>query len=170
LAASAEAHVTKGHDGPPAAGEGALRRWGCTLAAIARQRCPRCRNGRIFRGVLAMNDPCPACGLLFKREEGYFLGAMYISYGLSSLTMLFFFFALRALLPEWDGPLVALLALIAYLPLVPAVFRYSRVLWMYYDRRLDPHGALAGSYEKRRLEQLEKEKVSDTVSDTMSKT
>jgi hypothetical protein len=102
-----------------------------------------------------MNDPCPVCGLLFKREEGYFLGAMYISYGLSSLTLLFFFFALRALLPEWDGPVVALLALIPYLPLVPVVYCYSRVLWMYYDRSVDPHGALAGSYEKRRLAQIE---------------
>ena len=37
----------------------------------------------MFRGVFAMNDPCPVCGLLFKREEGTFLGAMYVSYVLS---------------------------------------------------------------------------------------
>lgn len=29
-----------------------------------------------------MNDRCPTCGLHFNREPGYFLGAMYISYGL----------------------------------------------------------------------------------------
>jgi uncharacterized protein (DUF983 family) len=137
-----------------APGEGTLRRWGRILGAIVRQRCPRCYKGRIFHGVLAMNDPCPACGLLFEREEGYFLGAMYFSYVLSSLILVPFFFALRALLPEWNSHVVVLLALIPYVPLMPAVFRYSRVLWIYYDRATDPHSALAGSHEKMRLKQL----------------
>ena len=30
-----------------------------------------------------MNDPCPVCGLVFEREPGYFLGAMYFSYALA---------------------------------------------------------------------------------------
>jgi hypothetical protein len=29
-----------------------------------------------------MYERCPACGLKFEREDGYFLGAMYIGYGL----------------------------------------------------------------------------------------
>ena len=41
-----------------------------------------------------MHDCCPACGLHFNREAGYFLGAMYISYGLA----LAFIFALGATL------------------------------------------------------------------------
>ena len=51
------------------------------------QLCPRCREGKIFRrsGFLlpGMHERCPACGLKFEREEGYFLGAMYIGYGLA---------------------------------------------------------------------------------------
>lgn len=27
-----------------------------------------------------MFDNCPVCGLKFEREQGYFLGAMYVSY------------------------------------------------------------------------------------------
>jgi hypothetical protein len=27
---------------------------------------------------LRMHERCPACGLKFEREDGYFLGAMYI--------------------------------------------------------------------------------------------
>jgi uncharacterized protein (DUF983 family) len=144
-----------GNEGPPAPGEGTLRRWGRTLWAIVRQRCPRCRKGRIFRGVFAMNDPCPVCGLLFQREEGYFLGAMYISFAASVAILSALFFTASALLPDWGSYLVALLTTVLYLPLTPALFRYSRVLWIYLDRLLDPHGALAGSYEKRRLKQLE---------------
>ena len=52
------------------------------------QLCPRCRTGdifrsSIFRGFPKMHECCPVCGLKFEREEGYFLGAMYISYGLA---------------------------------------------------------------------------------------
>ena len=58
-----------------------------TIGDILRQRCPRCRTGNIFpysvfRGFPRMHERCPACGLKFEREPGYFLGAMYVSYGL----------------------------------------------------------------------------------------
>src|SRR4029453_4883627 len=42
--------------------------------------CPRCRGARIFRGPFGMTETCPACGLRFERESGYFTGAMYVSY------------------------------------------------------------------------------------------
>ena len=133
---------------------GPLRRaWDC-LVAIVRQRCPRCRTGRMFRGAFAMNDPCPVCGLLFQREEGYFLGAMYFSYLIGAVLLTAFYFTAAALLPDWSSPAVALVAMLPYLPLMPAVFRYSRVLWVYLERMADPNDASAGAYEKLRLRQL----------------
>ena len=128
-----------------------LRGW---LWAVLRQRCPRCRTGRMFRGLLTMNDPCPVCGLLFQREEGYFLGAMYVSYALSTALLVPLYFAAAALLPGWGGPAVALTALVCYLPFIPAVFRYSRVLWVHLDRAADPDESSAGPYEKLRLKRL----------------
>ncbi|MBV9122107.1 MAG: DUF983 domain-containing protein [Planctomycetes bacterium] len=128
------------------------RVWG-TCWAILRQRCPRCRRGRIFRGSLAMNDPCPVCGLLFQREEGYFLSALYFSYILSTAALLTFYFVVAALFPNWNGYVVALAAIVLYLPFIPLVFRSSRVLWIYYDRTADPHGHLSGPYERQRLKQ-----------------
>jgi hypothetical protein len=92
----------------------------------------------MFRGHFAMNDPCPVCGLLFEREQGYFLGAMYVSYGLSAALLIPFYLVLTALLPGWNSVVIALLAEVPYLPFIPAVFRYSRVLWTYYDRYLWP--------------------------------
>ena len=47
---------------------------GSRFWAILRQRCPRCRAGRVFRGLVDMNPSCPVCGLPFEREQGYFLG------------------------------------------------------------------------------------------------
>jgi uncharacterized protein (DUF983 family) len=127
--------------------------WDC-VRGILRQRCPRCREGRVFRGSLTMNDPCPVCGLIFQREEGYFLGAMYFSYLLSSALITAFFFAASALLPDWSGFVVAGLAVVLYLPFIPAVFRYSRLLWIYLDRGGDYSDANAGPYEKMRRQQL----------------
>jgi uncharacterized protein (DUF983 family) len=129
------------------------RSWWRTLWAVVRQRCPRCRRGRIFRGVLAMNDACPACGLDFKGQEGDFLCAMYISYALAVAIVCPLYFAIAALLPTWDTYLIALVTSVLYLPLSPAVFRSSRVVWIYLDRALDPHGTLTGSYEGSRRQQ-----------------
>ncbi|HEV3144358.1 MAG TPA: DUF983 domain-containing protein [Gemmataceae bacterium] len=108
------------------------------LAAALRLRCPRCREARLFRGMAKMNDPCPVCGLVFEREPGYFIGAMYFSYALAVLmiTPLFIFF--YWLLPTWPGPVIALLALLPFLPFVPAVYRYSRVIWLYFERGAAP--------------------------------
>lgn len=110
----------------------APRRW--LLTALLLQRCPRCREGKMFRGTFTMNDLCPVCGMVFEREQGYFFGAMYFSYALAVAILTPLFFFLQWLQPDWPGPVVVLLAMALYLPLVPAVFRYARVLWTYFDR------------------------------------
>src|SRR5438093_4648892 len=113
-----------------------------TLQAILRYRCPRCREGAIYldsfsRGWLAMHQRCPVCNLKFEREQGYFVGAMYISYALAIppyLLLVTLFWRLAGWRYEW-----ALLGAVAvYLPFVPIAMRISRVIWMYIDQALDP--------------------------------
>jgi uncharacterized protein (DUF983 family) len=112
------------------------------LRSIARQVCPRCREGAIFRkslwrGYLSMNETCPVCGLKYEREPGYFLGAMYFSYILSIPPGL----AIVLLLWRWTAwpfDRVMLGAFFCYLPLVPLVTRWARVIWIYVDRHFDP--------------------------------
>ena len=46
-----------------------------TMRDILAQRCPRCRQGKIFRGSVFLGFPkmyerCPACDLKFEREAG----------------------------------------------------------------------------------------------------
>jgi uncharacterized protein (DUF983 family) len=108
------------------------------LSALVRQRCPHCCEGRIFASAVRMNNTCPTCGLKFQREEGYFLGAMYISYGLSSLFLILGMLVVHLLLPDLDLGLAILIAIVAYLPFVPVVFRYSRVIWIWFDRWVWP--------------------------------
>ena len=90
-----------------------------TLRAILRLRCPRCHSGKMFRGRFAMNDPCPQCGLIFQREEGYFLGAMYAGYFLSIALIVPLFLLALLLLPNAHILIAAVVALIAYAALQP---------------------------------------------------
>lgn len=113
-----------------------------TLTGIVRQLCPRCHMGRIFRGSLLhvfprMHERCPVCGLKFEREEGYFLGAMYISYGIGVLLISLFAVVLW-MLTRWSLQRVVLLGILLFVPLVPSITLFSRVLWIYLDRSVDP--------------------------------
>lgn len=108
--------------------------FGKRLVSILRQRCPRCGEGRVFRGSTSMNSTCPVCGLAFEREPGYFLGALYVSYTIAIVILGLMLWVGCLLLPDWDMGNVVLLAGVCYLPLVPLVFRLSRVIWIHFDR------------------------------------
>jgi uncharacterized protein (DUF983 family) len=113
-----------------------------SLGSILAQRCPRCRSGRIFRfslfrGFPKMNDRCPHCGLKFEREEGYFLGAMYISYGLALVAIAAIAGVLWAVFGWWVTK-DAVWAVVLFLPLAPTLTLFSRVLWIYLDQTIDP--------------------------------
>jgi hypothetical protein len=107
----------------------------------------------MFCGQFAMNDPCPECGLVFQREEGYFLGAMFVSYTLGAGFVIPAFFLAQWLLPTWSGYLLGLLVWLLYLPLVPAVFRYSRVMWVHLERWGCFSELTANPYERYRIQQ-----------------
>ena len=84
-----------------------------------------------------MFERCPVCGLKFEREQGYFLGAMYVSYA-ASIPPVIVLVLLIWRLTGWPYDVSIAAAFIAYLPLVPVVTRYARVVWMYIDHAIDP--------------------------------
>jgi len=109
---------------------------------ILHQRCPRCRMGRIFRrsilrGFPKMFERCPVCDLRFEREEGYFLGAMYISFLIAVVMIVLFGLMIWALTGWWITK-VTVWAVVLFLPLAPAITFFARVLWIYLDQTFDP--------------------------------
>jgi uncharacterized protein (DUF983 family) len=109
------------------------------LWAALRQRCPRCLRGRVFAGLTRMNEHCPICALKFGREPGYFLGAMYISYGLAIPVLALLAWLVQVVvLPTWPLHWTLLVGMLPFVLLVPAIFRYSRVFWMHLDRSINP--------------------------------
>jgi len=84
-----------------------------------------------------MYERCPACGLKFEREPGYFLGAMYIGYGLGVGTLAL----LTALVWElFKWPLLKSVVggIVLFLPLAPVLTWMARVLFIYLDQGIDP--------------------------------
>ena len=117
-------------------------RAGLSIRALVSARCPRCREGAVFRagvpGFLgAMNERCAVCGLVFLRESGYFLGAMYVSYGLGVLTILPVSLLL-AVVWEWPLWIVLVILVVQTLISMPLFLRFSRLLWLHLDQLLDP--------------------------------
>jgi uncharacterized protein (DUF983 family) len=113
--------------------------WRPRLAAIWKQRCPRCLRGPVFRGQgLAMHYACPDCRVVYGRENGYFTGAMIVSYMLAA-PLLGGLAVLIWLATGWRVEMVLLVSGLLFLPFVPPLFRYSRVIWMHFDRMVDPN-------------------------------
>jgi uncharacterized protein (DUF983 family) len=108
-----------------------------TLKAIWQALCPRCRKGVIFDKGIDVFKRCPECDLLLNRESGYFLGALYIEYGLAGAIMGILAFAIMKI---WFLSTVktVLIAAILFLPLIIPTIRLSRVLWVYWDYLVDP--------------------------------
>ena len=113
-----------------------------TIGDILRQRCPRCRLGNIFRysifrGFPRMHQRCPVCDLKFDREPGYFLGAMYVSYGLG-IVIVGLLAALLWYVTGWWITKATIWAVVIFLPLAPTITLFARVLWIYLDQTIDP--------------------------------
>jgi uncharacterized protein (DUF983 family) len=100
-------------------------------------RCPRCGRAPLFRGWFAMNTLCAACDLRFERAPGYWIGAIYVNYGVTVTIAVGGFFLLRAL-AGWET--ARQLALwVPFVVLFPLwFFRYSRSLWLGLEYALNP--------------------------------
>lgn len=84
----------------------------------------------MYSGLVTMYERCPRCGHVFERETGFFQGAMYVGWASSvgvfaTLALLSTFF----LAPRIGSTAAFAVAIIVYLPIVPVLFRYSRVIW-----------------------------------------
>jgi len=84
-----------------------------------------------------MYERCTVCDLKFEREAGYFLGAMYVSYGLALATIAIIA-ALLWSFTSWSIVKDIAWAAILFLPFAPSLTLFARVLWIYLDQTVDP--------------------------------
>jgi len=105
------------------------RRITAVLGRGLRLRCPRCGRGALFRGAFTMHERCAACGLVFEREQGYFVGAIYVNYAATVGITIVGFLLLDSYSDLSIGTQIALWSAVGIaFPLF--FFRYSRSLWL----------------------------------------
>jgi uncharacterized protein (DUF983 family) len=56
--------------------------WKLVWRACSR-RCPSCGRGRMFHSYFGMNTACPACGAVFWKNEGEWIGPVVIDYAVA---------------------------------------------------------------------------------------
>jgi uncharacterized protein (DUF983 family) len=107
------------------------------LSRSARLRCVQCGQGELFRGWFRMHLKCSICGMSFERGPGYYLGSIYINYGLTALLVTAGYFT--CFFTEWLTGDALLFSATAFCVLFPLwFFRYARSFWLGMDYYFDP--------------------------------
>ncbi|MFC0184884.1 Protein of unknown function [Pseudarcicella hirudinis] len=108
------------------------------LQAIIEEKCPRCRQGKMFEYPFLrvdkfdkMHEFCPVCNLRFEVEPGFWYGAMFISYGFSVGLLI-----VLGVVIYWffnDPPIMGYIIPITVISLlaVPFNFRLSRSVFIH---------------------------------------
>ena len=100
------------------------------------RRCARCGGGHLYTGWFQLVKRCPRCGYLFDREEGFFLGAFVINFGVTELLLGVVLAVMIGLEASSGGaPLGIIIAAAAVVTVtVPIVFYpFSKTIWAAID-------------------------------------
>jgi len=107
------------------------------LARALALRCPRCGGGRLFAGWFRMHPACDRCGLPFAREPGFYLGSIYVNYGITVILTGSLYAAILGLGGSHEAALAACLAVAVLFPI--AFFRHARSLLLALDSSVNRH-------------------------------
>lgn len=102
-----------------------------------RLRCPRCGMGKLYDKPFRMRARCARCDLKFEREQGYFVGAIYINYAATVGVAVPGFFLLDAF-AGWtiDQQLSLWVPFALVFPIL--FFHHSRSIWLAFDHFFNP--------------------------------
>lgn len=101
--------------------------------------CPRCGSRGLFERWFTLRSHCPACGLRFEREEGYWTGAMGANIIATELS--FVALMILALSLTWPDPPLReiIIGAVVYNILFPLFFYpFSKTIWMAFDWAFNP--------------------------------
>lgn len=83
-----------------------------------------------------MYESCPSCKLKYERSPGYFLGSIYVGYGLTAMIVTIAYVGLH-FGAGWSNRTI-IGPLLAFVVIFPLFFhRYARALWLAMDLYFD---------------------------------
>ncbi|NOQ75724.1 MAG: DUF983 domain-containing protein [Crocinitomix sp.] len=104
--------------------------------AIIKSKCPNCYQGEIYSKKRLfwfgkINDNCESCGHKFDKEPGFFLGAMYVSYGLVIAECVAAFVIVQFFFESFLDARMVPIMLGVILVMSGFNYSFSRVIWMF---------------------------------------
>ncbi|MDC0934702.1 DUF983 domain-containing protein [Pirellulales bacterium] len=118
---------------------------GKTIVRCLRLRCPHCGIGHLVKSWRETHDECSHCGFDFRVEGGFYLGSIYLNYGLMAavslgvgMPLVWFQVVSPAIVVSVGAVLCVLLAV--------WFWRYARALWLGFGYYID-HNVRAGSQD-----------------------
>jgi hypothetical protein len=121
------------------------------LASVLGCRCPRCREGQLFKNPIAislkknmeMNAYCPLCGQRTEIEVGFYYGTGYVSYALAlvvtGLTFMVWWLLIGFSFQDRRFLWWVITNSVILIALQPWLMRLSRSLWISWFVSYDPN-------------------------------
>jgi uncharacterized protein (DUF983 family) len=107
------------------------------LSRAIRLRCPACGKGPLYKSLLDTYKGCSKCGMLFEREQGYFVGAVYVNVMVTLFLIVSTYLITIIVAPDYDsGVQIVLFVMALAIPL--SLFRHARSIWLALDYFIDP--------------------------------
>jgi uncharacterized protein (DUF983 family) len=98
------------------------------IGRALRRRCPLCGQGKLFKSHFRMNRACPRCQVMFWKDSGESVGAMYVDYGVAAGAFLVAWALMAWFTDASDLVMLGVLAVVAVASVL--VFHpWSRSFW-----------------------------------------
>lgn len=106
------------------------------LSRCLRLRCPVCGQSSIARAPFQIRHHCPSCRALFKREDGFFVGAIAINVVTTEAAILLVYVAcLPFISSHFEMMLTGLLVMALLFPI--AYYHHSWSVWLAFDHLIE---------------------------------
>jgi uncharacterized protein (DUF983 family) len=106
-----------------------------TLWRSLKLQCPVCGEASIVQRLFNLKDSCTSCGVIFKREEGFFVGAIMANVVATEVLVLVIYFACLLLDLNDRAMLTILFAIGVAFPI--AFYHHSWSLWLAMDHLIE---------------------------------
>lgn len=133
------------------------------LTTVLSCRCPRCREGKLFKYPLTirikrnmeMFDTCPVCGQPTDIEVGFYYGTGYISYlialGITGISFLIWYMVIGVSFKDNRFLAWIILNSVFLIGLQPWLMRFSRCLWLSFFVGYEPDWEHIAPVEPERI-------------------
>jgi uncharacterized protein (DUF983 family) len=107
-----------------------------TLSRAVRLRCPVCGESSIIGSPFHIKHQCPACNALFKREDGFFVGAIMANVVTTEFVILVLYVVSLPVIDTRFDLVLTCLSVVAILFPV-AFYHHSWSLWLAFDHLVE---------------------------------